>query len=148
ANGDVEHPLSSLLNKRRKCTVCLPNPNPVSLWETWLADRLQMAGSIVITDEAAKNFDGESAISRNDVADVNGDFSRGDVLHIYDQAGTELARGLTDFNAEEARILMRNLELPARQLLGYQSDAEFIRPENMVIIEDRHLAWDAPDKAA
>ena len=148
ANGDAEYPLSSVLKGRRKCTVCLPHPNPVSLWETWLADRLQMAGSIVITQEAAKDFDGESAINRNDVAAVNGDFSRGDVLHIYDQDGNELARGLSDFNAEESRILMRNLELPARQLLGYQSDAEFIRPENMVVIEDRHLTWDAPEQAA
>ncbi|MEL6486462.1 MAG: glutamate 5-kinase [Pseudomonadota bacterium] len=148
ANGDAEYPLSSVLRGHRKCTVCLPHPNPVSLWETWLADRLQMAGSIVICEEAAQGFDGESAISRNDAIEVNGDFSRGDVLHIYDEAGTELARGLTDFNAEEARILMRNLDMPARQLLGYQSDAEFIRPENMVVIEDRHLAWDAPDKVA
>ncbi|MEM7689616.1 MAG: glutamate 5-kinase [Pseudomonadota bacterium] len=148
ANGDAEYPLSSILNANRKCTICLPNPNPVSLWEIWLADRLQMAGSIVINEEAAQNFDGESAISRNDVAAVNGDFSRGDVLHIYDQSGKELARGLSDFNAEESRILVRNLELPACQLLGYRSDAEFIRPENMVVIEDRHLMWDAPEQAA
>ena len=148
ANGDAEAPLSSVLKAKRKCTVCLPNPDPVSMWETWLADRLQMAGSIVINDEAAKDFDGESAISRNDVVAVNGDFTRGDVLHVYDQESNELARGLSDFNSEEARILMRNLELPARQLLGYQSDAEFIRPENLVLIEERHLTWDAPDQAA
>lgn len=148
ANGEAEYPLSSVLKRERKCTVCLPHPNPVSLWETWLADRLQMAGSLVITDEAAEGFDGDSAINREDVSTVNGDFTRGDVLHIYDLKGNELARGLSDFNSEEARILLRNRDLPARQLLGYQSDAEIIRPENLVLIEDRHLTWDAPDQAA
>ncbi|MEL6237520.1 MAG: glutamate 5-kinase [Pseudomonadota bacterium] len=148
ANGEAEYPLSSLLQGTRKCTVCLPNPNPVSMWETWLADRLQMAGSLMITDELAKDFDGETPISRNDVTAVNGDFTRGDVLHVYDQLGNELARGLSDFNSEEARILMRNEDISARQLLGYQSDGEFIRPENMIVIEDRHLTWEAPDQAA
>ncbi len=148
ANGEAEYPLSSLINGTRRCTICLPHPNPVSLWETWLADRLQMAGSLTITEEAAENFDGERPIDRSDVTAINGDFTRGDVLHIYDQDGNELARGLTDFNSEEAGILIRNLDIPARQLLGYQSDAEFIRPENMVVLEDRHLTWDAPEQAA
>lgn len=148
ANGEAEYPLSSVLNGSRTCTVCLPHPNPVSLWETWLADRLQMAGSLVINDEATANFDGETGIDRSIVSAVNGDFSRGDVLHIYDQHGTELARGLSDFTSEEANILMRNQDIPAHQLLGYQSDAEFIRPENMIMVDDRHLAWDAPEEAA
>jgi len=149
ANGDYEYPLSKVLDGSRKCTKCLPHPHPVSMWETWIADRLQMAGSLVITDEAAKEFDGERAIGRNDVAAVTGDFTRGDVVHIYDQLGNELARGLSDFNSEESRILVRNLDIPSAQLLGYQSDAEFIRPENMVLVEEnRHLAWDAPDEAA
>ncbi|MGB3472604.1 MAG: glutamate 5-kinase [Erythrobacter sp.] len=148
ANGEAEYPLSSLLKGERKCTKCLPNPDPVSLWETWLADRLQMAGSLILNDDAARDLDGETAIDRSDVAAIQGDFARGDVLHIYDQFGNELARGLSDFTSEEARILMRNLDMPAHQLLGYQSDAEFIRPENMVLIEERHLAWDAPDESA
>ena len=148
ANGEAEYPLSSVLKGERRCTVCLPHPNPVSLWETWLADRLQMAGSLVLKEGFARGFDGETAISRGDVSAVNGDFTRGDVLHIYDQNGQELARGLSDFTSEEARILLRNQDIPAQQLLGYQSDAEFIRPGNMVLVEDRHLTWDAPETAA
>jgi len=148
ANGEPEYPLSAVLNGKRKCTKCLPHPDPDSPWETWLADRLQMAGSLVLSDEAARRLDGEHAIERSEVVEINGDFSRGDVLHIYDSEGKELARGLTDFTSEETRILMRNLEMPAHQLLGYQSDGHFIRPENMVVIEERHLTWDAPDQAA
>lgn len=148
ANGEAGYPLSSVLRRKRRCTVCLPHPNPVSLWETWLADRLQMAGSLVISNGVAETFDGEAAIGRDDVTAVDGDFTRGDVLHIYGQNGTELARGLSDFTSEEARILLRNKDISARQLLGYQSDAELIRPENMVMIEDRHLTWEAPEQAA
>ncbi len=147
ANGEPEYPLSSVLNGSRHCTKCLPHPKPDSLWETWLADRLQMAGSLVIDDEAAKRLERGRAIERSQVIEITGDFTRGDVLHIYDLRGKELARGLSDFNSEEARILIRNLDLSSDQLLGYKSDAHFVRPENMVVIENRHLAWDAPDRA-
>lgn len=148
ANGEADYPLTSVLNGSRKCTKCIANPDPVSLWDAWLADRLQMAGSLVITGEAAARLHQDDPIDRNDVLSVTGDFSRGDVLHIYDESGTELARGLSDFSSEEARVMIMNKDIPAQQLLGYQTHAELIRPENLVTVESRHLAWSSPDHPA
>lgn len=145
ANGEADYPLSSVLHGERKCTHCVAHSQPNSLWETWLADRLQMAGSLVVTDEAADNLGKDRPIHRRDVISMNGDYSRGDVLHIYDQQGTELARGLSDFTSEETRVMTSNQDLPAEQLLGYQTHAEIIRPENLVVLETRHLTWGAPE---
>jgi len=144
ANGEAEYPLSSVLSGARKCTKCIAHANPGSLWTTWLADRLQMAGSLVITAEAAENLGQGRAIHRRDVVSMDGDFSRGDVLHIYDEQGVERARGLSDFTSEETRVMTMNQELPADQLLGYQTHAEIVRPDNLVVLENRHLTWDAP----
>lgn len=144
ANGEPEHPLLAVLNGSRACTKCLPNPKPVSMWDVWLADRLQMAGTLELTDEAAQNLTEDDPIYRDSVAALTGDFTRGDVLHIYNSKGEELARGLSDFSSEECRIMIQNKELPADQLLGYQSDAEIIRGENLVLVENRHMAWDLP----
>lgn len=146
ANGEAEHPLISVLDGTRRCTKCLPHPEPVSLWDAWLADRLQMAGSMVVTHDAAQRLASDDPVHRDDVVSMTGDFKRGDVLHIYDEDGNELARGLSDFTSEECRIMIGNKDLPADQLLGYQTDAELIRSENMVVVENRHLAWSAPDK--
>ena len=145
ANGEADYPLSSILKGERRCTKCIAHSEPDSLWTTWLADRLQMAGSLVITEQAAKQLGEGNPIHRRDVISMDGDFSRGDVLHIYDEQGTELARGLSDFTSEETRVMTNNQELPAAQLLGYQTHAEIIRPENLVVLEHRHLTWDAPD---
>lgn len=145
ANGEADYPLTSVLNGTRKCTKCIANPEPVSLWDAWLADRLQMAGSLVLTEQAAQQLGNEDPIRRGDVASVVGDFKRGDVLHIYDDDGNELARGLSDFTSEESRIMVNNQDIPAEQLLGYTSRAEFIRPQNLVKVENRHLAWQAPE---
>ena len=148
ANGEADYPLSSVLKGERRCTKCIANSEPNSLWETWLADRLQMAGSLVITEDAAGRLGQDDPIHRRDVVSVDGDFTRGDVLHIYDEHGTELARGLSDFTLEETRIMIKNQDLPADHLLGYQTHAEIIRPENMVVLENRHLAWGAPESVS
>lgn len=145
ANGEADYPLSSVLNGERRCTKCISHENPNTLWESWLADRLQMAGSLVVSKEVGARLGDEIPIHRNDVISMDGHFTRGDVLHIYDEDGKELARGLSDFTSEEARVLMTNKDLPADQLLGYQTHAELIRPENLVILENRHLTWDTPE---
>jgi glutamate 5-kinase len=145
ANGEVERPLSSIVRGERRCTICVAHERPMSGWRAWLADRLQMAGALVLHDDAAARLDGKEPICREDIATLDGDFSRGDVLHIYDASGKELARGLSDFSAEETRVLVNNPDLPAHQLLGYQTDAELIRPNNLVLIDARHIPWDAPD---
>lgn len=148
AHGDVDRPVSSILSGERRCTKCLPNPQPASMWDSWLADRLQMAGHLVITDEAVARLSGNHPIHRDDVVAMDGDYSRGDVLHIYDREGAERARGLTDFTSEETRVMIANPDLPADQLLGYQTHAEIIRANNLVRLEGHHLPWAAPGEEA
>ncbi len=142
--GDVDAPVSSLLSGERRCTRCLPNPNPMSVWDSWLADRLQMAGHLVVTDEACARLGGDDPVRRADVVSMAGDYSRGDVLHIYDGAGVERARGLSDFTSEETRVLINNPDIPAEQLLGYTTHAEIIRSNNLVLLDTHHLQWDTP----
>ena len=144
ANGEADRPLSSVLRKERACTKCIAHEEPASGWSNWLSDRLQMAGSLVLKDEAAARLDDGVPIKRDDIVSMDGDFTRGDVLHIYDSEGIERARGLTDFTSEETRILVNNLDIPAETLLGYKSRAEIIRPNNIVVLETRHLLWAAP----
>jgi glutamate 5-kinase len=142
--GDVDAPVSGLLSGDRRCTRCLPNPNPMSVWDSWLADRLQMAGHLVVTDEACAKLGGDEPILRADVVSMAGDYSRGDVLHIYDGAGAERARGLSDFTSEETRVLINNRDIPAEQLLGYTTHAEIIRANNLVLLDAHHLQWGTP----
>lgn len=148
ASGDVDRPVSSILSGERRCTKCLPNPEPASIWTSWLADRLQMAGHLVITEEAVARLSANHPIHRDDVLSMDGDYSRGDVLHIYDRQGVERARGLTDFTSEETRVMIANPDLPPSQLLGYQTHGHLVRGNNLVLLEDYHLTWEAPDEEA
>ena len=147
ANGEADAPLSSVLRGERPCTKCLAHAEPGSVWTTWLTDRLQMAGSLIVSGDVADRLSDGGGVQRQDVVSMTGDFTRGDVLHIYDDKGDERARGLSDFTAEETRVLIVNPDLPAEQLLGYQTHSQLIRPDNLIVLEDRHLPWDAPAMA-
>jgi glutamate 5-kinase len=146
AQGEADHPVSSVLAQTRRSTKILPHPNPLSGWDSWIANRLQMAGSLVISDTTASGLGGDRPIRRGDVSSMTGDFSRGDVLHIYDSKGIERARGLSDFTSEELRVLTSNPDTQAEQLLGYRTKGEVIRSANLVMLENRHLLWDAPEE--
>ena len=146
AHGEHDNPLSSVLDGERRATKFIAHDTPTTGWERWIANRLQMAGSIGISDELADEIaDGNRAIRREDILSIEGDFSRGDVLHIYDQQGQEGARGLSVFTSEELRVLAVNPHLDAEQLLGYKTKGEVIRNKNLVALEGRHLLWDAPE---
>ena len=145
AQGDIDRPVSRVLSGEGRATRIIANPEPLSGWDSWIANRLQMAGSLVVTDAVAEALTlGKCVIRREDVISADGDFTRGDVLHIYDGTGTERARGLSDFTSEELRVMINNRDTDAEQLLGYRTKGEIIRRNNLVPLETRHLLWDAP----
>ena len=145
AQGEVDRPLSRVLDGTGRATKVIPNPEPLSGWDSWIANRLQMAGSIVVSEAVASAIaNSERPIRRSDVISADGDFTRGDVLHIYDSKGIERARGLSDFTSEELRVMINNPDTDAEQLLGYRTKGEIIRSNNLVALDTRHLLWDAP----
>ncbi|MXP09710.1 glutamate 5-kinase [Pseudoblastomonas halimionae] len=146
AHGEVDQPISTVIDGKRDCSRFPAHDAPNTGWKRWLANRLQMAGSLKVEDDVADALEsGERSIMRSDILSIDGDFSRGDVLHIYDTHGTERARGLSDFSSEELRVLAVNPHLDAEQLLGYKTKGEIVRAKNLVFLERRHLLWDAPE---
>ena len=147
AHGEADNPISSVLSGARRCTKFPAHDVPASGWERWIANRLSVAGSIAVSNElAAELGPTDRSVMREDILSIDGDFARGDVLHIYDQNGIERARGLSDFTSEELRVLAVNPHLDAEQLLGYRTKGEIVRAKNIVALEGgRHLLWDAPE---
>lgn len=145
AHGEVEQPVTSVLDNLRPHTRILADKKPESAWANWLTDRLQMAGSIVIKPSVASTLqNGKCNIGRQDVLSIQGPYVKGDVIHVYDETGNELARGLTNFSSDETMALARNLEMSALQLLGYKTGGMLITDKNMIVLDDRHLPWDSP----
>lgn len=70
---------------------------------------------------------------------------QGDVLHMYNESGVEVARGLTNFSSEEIMLLARNLDMPVEAVIGYKTKSDVIGAENILVLDDNHLLLDAPE---
>ncbi len=144
--GEVENPIMDILNGKRRSTECVAVEKPESSWKVWLTDRLQMAGSVTLkTEGAAALVRGEIGVRASHVVSLQGDFNKGDVLHIYDEDGNEIARGLTNFGSQEALLIASYPDIPVSETLGYNASEVIINQKNLIILEDHHLNWDQPD---
>lgn len=100
----------------------------------WMADHLQLRGSVTVDTGAAAKLraEGKSLLPIGMVG-VDGDFSRGDVIAVRDEAGTEVARGLANYASAEARLLCRKPSTEFERLLGYVAEPEMVHRDNMVL---------------
>lgn len=146
SRGIMERPISAALLGERPHTRCIAKSTPSSSWAIWLTDRLQMAGSVTLKQTAADSLgqDGQGILCK-DLVSLHSTFQKADVLHIYDEKGVELARGLSNLSSEEAALIARHPDRPVKELLGYQSESKLVNRNNLVILEKHHLHWDEPD---
>jgi glutamate 5-kinase len=100
----------------------------------WMADHLQLRGAVMVDGGAAAKLraEGKSLLPIGMTA-VEGDFSRGDVIAVRDPAGQEIARGLANYAAAEARLLCRKPSSEIERLLGYVAEPEMIHRTNLVL---------------
>ncbi|KKW69225.1 gamma-glutamyl kinase [Lampropedia cohaerens] len=101
----------------------------------WIADHLQLHGSVVLDAGAVRKIrdEGKSLLPVGIVA-VKGSFTRGEVIGIEDESGTQIARGLANYSAEEARKLSRHSSEDIEHLLGYIAEPEMVHRDNLVLI--------------
>jgi glutamate 5-kinase len=100
----------------------------------WMADHLQLRGAVMVDAGAASKLreEGKSLLPIG-MTSVEGDFSRGDVIAVRDPAGMEIARGLANYAAAEARLLCRKPSTEFERLLGYTAETEMVHRDNLVL---------------
>lgn len=147
SRGTIDRPVSSVLASERPHTRCVAKSKTSSSWKVWLTNRLQMAGSIVIRQKAADALEesGEG-IACKDVLSFHSNFQKADVLHVYDEHGTERARGLANLSSDEAALIARNPDREVVDLLGYD-ESRLVNNNNLVILQDHHLPWEQPEES-
>ena len=101
----------------------------------WMVDQLQLRGAVVVDDGAlAKLRDAGKSLLPIGVREVSGEFSRGDVIAVRSLAGVEIARGLANYSAAEARLIARKPSAQIEALLGYANEPELVHRTNLVLM--------------
>jgi glutamate 5-kinase len=108
---------------------------PLAARRQWLADHLQLRGALVLDAGAVRALrdDGKSLLPVG-VKGVSGDFTRGEVVAVVDGAGREIARGLANYSAAEARRIAGKASSAIEAELGYMDEPELIHRDNLVVL--------------
>ncbi|MBW2942904.1 glutamate 5-kinase [Zhongshania aquimaris] len=115
-------------------TLLLSKEPPITARKKWLAGQLQLRGSVQIDDGAVRVLrqQGRSLLPVGVVA-VTGQFSRGDLVKCVDGQGNEVARGLVNYCADDARRLAGKSSGKIVELLGFVGEPELIHRDNLVV---------------
>ena len=135
APGSGEQVLTRIARGERLGTLLTPVQGPEAARKRWLAGHLQVRGRLVLDQGAVRVLreSGRSLLAVG-VKEVNGAFSRGEVVSCVDEAGREVARGLVNYGAVEADRIKGVPSGRIREVLGYVDDVEMIHRDNLVLV--------------
>ncbi|MBA1146510.1 glutamate 5-kinase [Ectothiorhodospiraceae bacterium WFHF3C12] len=120
-------PLGSLL---------LPAREPLAARKQWLANHLQVRGRLWLDDGAVRSLceAGRSLLAVG-VRRVDGAFARGELVACVDGEGREVARGLVNYGAEDAKRIAGRASHEIEAVLGFVDEPELIHRDNLVLAE-------------
>ncbi|OYW40076.1 MAG: glutamate 5-kinase [Hydrogenophilales bacterium 12-61-10] len=108
---------------------------PLAARRQWLADHLQLHGGVVLDEGAVRALrdEGKSLLPVG-VKSIVGEFERGEVVAVIDTSGREIARGLANYSASEARRIAGKPSSAIETELGYIDEPELIHRDNLVLL--------------
>lgn len=111
---------------------------PIAAKKQWLADQLQLRGRLLLDAGAVKVLldDGKSLLPIG-VVGVEGEFERGDVVACLSPDGQEIARGLVNYGASDARRIARKPTADIEAILGFVEETELIHRDNLILLSRR-----------
>ena len=135
ASGREAHVITRVLAGERLGTVCMPSVRKLDSRQRWIALTARPSGTIQIDPGAATAIcqRGKSLLATG-ITQITGRFERGDVLLVRSETGKELARGLTNYAAEELRLIMGKRSNQFEKLLGNAAYDEVIHRDNLVVL--------------
>ena len=136
ASGRETQVLPRLANGERIGTELIADTPLLTARQQWLADHLQMRGSVTLDAGAVKavRTGGKSVLPIGVIA-VEGSFERGEVIACLDEHGVEVARGLSNYSSSDTQRIARHASNEFAKLLGRDADeAELVHRNNLIVV--------------
>lgn len=116
-------------------TLLHPSQSPLAARKQWLAVQLQVRGRLHLDAGAVRalRHAGKSLLPVG-VTAIEGQFVRGDLVTCLDASGAEVARGLVNYDAQQALLLMGKTTKRIAEICGVVDAPELIHRDNLVVI--------------
>jgi len=102
-------------------TVVEPATTPAAAYKAWIAGSLAPAGAVVVDEGAAAALRRGKSLLAAGVRKVEGRFDKGDAVVVRDEAGHEIGRGLTRYEAADAAKICGLKSTAIESAIGYTS---------------------------
>ena len=131
--GAESHPLKRLREGAR-ATCFLPHGSPRAAYKAWIAGSLAPQGVLVVDEGAVSALRAGKSLLPAGITEVRGAFEKGESVRILAPDGAEIARGLTRYDADDARKI-RGLKSGAiAEALGYAAGAALVHADDLVLV--------------
>ncbi len=134
ANINTPNVLTRIIAGERLGTLFLPAKTKLNSKRRWIGQASRSSGSVVVDVGAAKALtnSGKSLLASGITA-VTGKFDTGDIVSIIDSAGAEIARGLTNYSADQIDLIKGKKSSQIAKALGDKPYDAVIHRNNMTL---------------
>ena len=107
----------------------------LSARKQWLANQSHVKGTFTVDSGAvvALERSGKSLLPIG-VKSITGEFKRGEMVSCADENGKEIARGLSNYNSTQARLIIGKSSKDIQTLLDCAEEDEIIHRDNMILL--------------
>lgn len=134
ANGTDRTVLDKVRESQDVGTLFLGSGEPVAAWKRWIGYTVAPVGKVRLDAGATKAVrDNGRSLLAIGVTGVDGHFSKGEIVSVLDPQGTEVARGLINFNSQQLAQIAGQRTDEIVRLLGAEADKAVIHRDNLAV---------------
>lgn len=130
ALGSEMHPLTRM-EKTGEGTWFLADKSPISARKAWIGGAIKPRGTLVLDAGAVKALDKGKSLLPAGIKAVKGSFERGDAVTLEDENGLFLGKGLTAYDARDAKAIAGKHSNEIESILGYHGQDEIIHRDDL-----------------
>jgi glutamate 5-kinase len=135
ANARTPNVLSRLLDGETLGTVFVPAAQRLSSRRRWIGQIAKPVGRLVVDPGAVRAVaERGKSLLPSGIVRVEGGFDRGDAVSISAEDGREVARGLSNYSAEELLRIIGRQSAEIAGILGEQPYDEAVHRNNMAVL--------------
>jgi glutamate 5-kinase len=135
ASGSEESVLLKIANGETIGTLLTTKQETLQAKKQWLANQAYLQGTVTLDDGAvtALKKNGKSLLPVG-IKTVEGEFKRGEIISCVDQSGNEIARGLTNYDSVQTKLIIGKSSNEIQEILGHIDEDELIHRDNLILI--------------
>lgn len=136
ANGDTPNILNNILDGKEVGTFFKGHSQPLQARKHWMAFGTKPNGYVIVDAGAEKVLiDQHKSLLPKGILSIEGNFSEGEVISIYNVNNEEIAHGITNYNSSDINLIKGIDSCCIEEKLGYKNYDVVIHTNNLVLLK-------------